>query len=201
MQIALWKLFLAVIIVLLIVPIFYTHNLIVYLQLFGLLFLLIPLIVIVAGMLIQISKPFQNMTEASENSLRREDDVFLQGVGFSQSTLFIILNLEGITVTPLAQLWKWAIPPIAIVFFLLRGYAKISESQRRAAKCRLYSMAAVFGILFFNIYLFGLFYLPVIGVSGYNVAPLYWATTNFFLWIFAVGVVYPGLQKRYNIFD
>lgn len=66
--------------------------------------------------------------KADGTELEREDDFLLQTVGFSQSVLFIYLNL--VQSNEIVDGLKCLVPIVASVFFFLRGYAKIKDNSR-----------------------------------------------------------------------
>jgi len=71
---------------------------------------------------------------ASKAELKREDDILLQATGFSQSVLFVYLALMEQTV--LISGFKFLVPIFAILFYLVRAYAKLKNSNT----CRFWSM-------------------------------------------------------------
>lgn len=66
--------------------------------------------------------------KADVTELEREDDFLLQTVGFSQSILFIYLNL--VQSNEVVDGLKCFVPIAASAFFFLRGYAKIKDNSR-----------------------------------------------------------------------
>ena len=75
------------------------------------------------------------VTKANPEEIRREDEVLLQAVAFSQSVLFILVNQ-----TPIEDKLQWSllIAIVAVTFYALRAWAKIKDSP----KYRYYSMLA-----------------------------------------------------------
>ena len=68
------------------------------------------------------------MTKAREKEIKAEDEILLQATAFSQSALWIYLNI--IPSAPPINFMKWIIPPVAILFYLsLRAYAKLKDNK------------------------------------------------------------------------
>jgi len=80
-------------------------------------------------------KASARVKKAKKEELRREDDVLLQAVAFSQSIIFILLNLTENT-HKLTLIYLVAM--VTVVFYALRAWAKIEDS----AKYRYRSMVA-----------------------------------------------------------
>ena len=70
----------------------------------------------------------QQIKKAEEKELHREDDILLQATAFSQSALWIYLNL--LPANLFVGVMKWIIPAIAITFYSMRAYAKLKESNK-----------------------------------------------------------------------
>ena len=76
--------------------------------------------------------------KASAEELEKEDDVLLQAVAFSQSVLFIYLNLiEG---SDVVTAFKIIVPIFAVLFYVLRAWGKITHN----AKYRYWSIWLLF---------------------------------------------------------
>jgi len=65
--------------------------------------------------------------KAKKEELRREDDVLLQAVAFSQSIIFILLNLTENT-RKLTLIYLVAV--VTVIFYALRAWAKIKDSSK-----------------------------------------------------------------------
>jgi hypothetical protein len=87
-----------------------------------------------------------SIKEASKRELEAEDSIFLQGVAFSQSALWIVLNL--ITADLSILILKWLIPTLAILSYGVRAYAKLKDNN----KWRYYSTITLFLILTSSLY-------------------------------------------------
>ncbi|MFX0209666.1 MAG: hypothetical protein ACFFDT_27040 [Candidatus Hodarchaeota archaeon] len=101
-----------------------TSGLVIYFAIFGLAamfsFMISEVLERIAGRI--------HIKKADKGELRREDDVLLQATGFSQSVLFIYLNL--VPPNEIVDVFKFLVPFTAIVFYVLRGYAKIRNSNK-----------------------------------------------------------------------
>jgi hypothetical protein len=84
--------------------------------------------------------------KASEKEIKAEDDILLQATAFSQAALWIYLNLipENENIVFL----KWFVPSVAILFYCLRAYGKLKDSNKH----RIYSMAVFTLVVSFSIY-------------------------------------------------
>jgi len=90
----------------------------------------------------RISKRLSNrVTKATSEELQREDDVLLQGVAFSQTILFVAVNLT-LEEQRSRIIFSTLIAAFAITFYALRAWAKIKDSS----KYRYYSMV-VFALI------------------------------------------------------
>lgn len=65
--------------------------------------------------------------KAKKEELLREDDVLLQAVAFSQSIIFILLNLTENT-SKLTLIYLVAF--VTVIFYALRAWAKIKDSSK-----------------------------------------------------------------------
>ena len=77
-----------------------------------------------------------SVKKADSNQLKREDDVLLQATGFTQATLFLYLNTLSQTGF---RDFRWFVLLVSAIFYTLRGYAKIQDSN----KYRYYSIYAL----------------------------------------------------------
>ena len=75
------------------------------------------------------------VTEANPEEIKREDDVLLEAVAFSQSILFVLLSLMQ-SEDKLREALLSGIVLTTIAFYTLRAWAKIKDSP----KYRYYSM-------------------------------------------------------------
>lgn len=80
--------------------------------------------------------------KAKKEELRREDDVLLQVVAFSQSIIFVLLNLTEST-HKLTLIYLVAI--VTVIFYALRAWAKIKDSSKYR-----YRSMVVFSFVFSN---------------------------------------------------
>lgn len=67
------------------------------------------------------------VTRADEEEVKREDDVLLEAVGFSQSVLLVLVNLFF---TEQSAIFNILIITSGVGFYSLRGWAKIRNSQK-----------------------------------------------------------------------
>ena len=79
-----------------------------------------------------------SIKEASKRELEAEDSIFLQAVAFSQSTLWIILNL--IAQDRITAFLKLFVPIAAVLCYSLRAYGKLKNNN----KWRYFSVIALF---------------------------------------------------------
>jgi len=97
-----------------------------------------------------------SIKEAREKEIEAEDSIFLQGVAFSQSTLWIVLNL--ITPDSSTIILKWFIPTVAILCYGLRACAKLKDNN----KLRYYSTITLFLIIAGSLYaMIRIFFFPM----------------------------------------
>ncbi len=68
-----------------------------------------------------------SMTKAREKEIKAEDEILLQATAFSQSALWIYLNI--IPSTAPINFMKWMVPTVAILFYCLRAYAKLKDNK------------------------------------------------------------------------
>jgi len=70
--------------------------------------------------------------KASDEELKVEDTVLLEGTGIFQGTLFIYMSLTEKMTSPTLYriLLQWSIPIISAIVYLLRGYGAIKNSPR-----------------------------------------------------------------------
>lgn len=101
-----------------------TGGLVIYFAVFG---LVAMFSLMISAVLERIARR-SHIKKAGKRELNREDDVLLQATGFSQSVLFIYLNL--IPPSEIIDVFKFLIPFTAIIFYALRGYAKIKNSNK-----------------------------------------------------------------------
>ena len=107
--------------------------------------LLLQIMPVIVGLLISILIEFgmyavterlgKKVAEADAEELKREDDVFLQGVAFSQTVLFFLVNLV-VTEIGLRTLLGGMIAIFAVSFYVLRAVSKVKNNSR----FRYYSM-------------------------------------------------------------
>lgn len=153
----------------------------------------IPFTAIVALPFWKGRKFFHKMKEADEEELQREDDIYIKAVTFSQSTLFIYLNLISMTST-LQFYLKWLIITTAVLFFVMRGYAKIKCSP----KYRFWSTILGIFIPLLNSYYFIPRFLPHIEISGFPIILALWLIMSFIFSLFVVVTVSDGFKTRYG---
>lgn len=108
-------------------------------QISSILLILICIIPIYSGLFffgrLIIERVSKKVRKADDDELRREDDVLLQAVAFSQTLLFFFVNLtleEQVNRLTLSVL----IAGFASTFYILRAWAKIKDNP----KFRYYSM-------------------------------------------------------------
>jgi hypothetical protein len=94
-----------------------------------------PVFVVSFGIFVIIKRFSSKITKASTAELRREDDVLLEAVAFSQSLLLLLVNLTSETEYD-RLLLTIMIASFAVIFYAVRAWAKIKDS----AKYRYYSM-------------------------------------------------------------
>jgi hypothetical protein len=95
---------------------------------FGLSLAMIFLITGLGLLLASLLKKRFLFRQAEEEELKREDDILLQSTAFSQSILFIYLTLMEPTELILAL--KFFIPFFAFLFYTVRAYAKLKNSNQ-----------------------------------------------------------------------
>jgi hypothetical protein len=68
-----------------------------------------------------------SFNQAEEVEIKREDDILLQATAFSQSALWIYLNI--VPSNYFFSVMKWFVPSIAIMFYVMRAYGKLKNSN------------------------------------------------------------------------
>jgi len=108
---------------------------------FGLI-LLSPILLtsVITSLIFKWSKYKAKLKKADEEELKREDDVLLFGIGFLQSTYFLILTRFLQSDPEYLRQISFSIFLTTVTFYLLRGKAKISNDS----KWRYRSMFIVF---------------------------------------------------------
>jgi len=122
-------------------PVVYAKTFLGYIAEVGLNLIVIPFFLLFALTSRKMQKRFSTNTKATAEELKREDDVLLQSTALSQSVFFIYLNL--IPTSRLIDVLKWTVPTVAILFYTIRAYAKVTDS----AKYRYYSIIVLVMIL------------------------------------------------------
>lgn len=147
-----------------------------------------------------IAKRFNERTHrASSEELRREDDVLLQAVAFSQSVFFIFLNL--IPESDINLAFKVLVPIVAILFYALRAWGKIKNS----AKYRYWSVWALFSIVITTLVFFMLslteYFRDPANLLAYMYFSMVWsAVVALSLGVFlgSMRIIMAVLKKRYG---
>ena len=84
---------------------------------------------------------------AKRKELKREDDILLQAVGFSQSTLIILLNIL-VEASDVKTFVTITVIICAVTFYAVRAWAKLKNNS----KCRYYSMIILAFLIGFSLY-------------------------------------------------
>jgi uncharacterized membrane protein len=131
--------------------------------------------------------------QAATDELRREDDVLLQAVAFSQTVLFVYLNFVPSTEIIMAA--KVLVPSFAVLFYVLRAWGKITDS----GKYRYYSIWVFFLILLVTMVIVTHFLLDYIlgpAFTGYlNIMNSYYGVILLAL----MQVIGETFKKRYGL--
>lgn len=93
-----------------------------------------------------IEKVNPKIKEADNEELEKEDDILLQGVGFSQSVLFILANILLISTNEKLRA-SILIASTTIPFYVIRAFAKLTNNS----KYRYYSMGILGFVLAFSV--------------------------------------------------
>lgn len=131
--------------------------------------------------------------QAQADELYREDDVLLQSIIFSQSVLFIYLNL--IESSTFVNILKIIIPIFAITFYTIRSLGKILNNP----KYRYYSIWLFAFIILLT--LFAFFTLLILGILGIEMTQLVQIIClNIFtgLLIGSMSLIEEVFRKRYG---
>lgn len=133
--------------------------------------------------------------KADKYELKREDDFLLQAVGFSQSSLFIYLNLVQSDV--FINILKWLVPSIASLFFFVRGYAKIKNSPQY----RYYSIWILVFVLSLSLDSLLFLLIPQVFLFGEDLNRFVLLPLCFSLHLPPLGLVRVLCSKRYGYPD
>lgn len=102
--------------------------------------------------------------KASSKEVQREDDVLLECMGFLQAAIFVYLSLyprNSLFVNTL----KWSTPLFAVVFYIIRAYAKINDSNKH----RYYSIYILCLLVLFDLMSFANQYSALFYIFGRDV--------------------------------
>lgn len=193
-KVRVWHLLVSLVVLCVFIPSFYTRNPIEYFTLFVAFVLLIPFTGGLIHLFSRLAKPILKMEQASPEELLREDDVFLKGIAFTQSTLVIVLfNLAE--PTPIVVLFRWTTPLAAAVIFVIKAYCRIKESPQ----WRALSTLGVLAIFLSNLFLIIVSIVPrPLVVADIDVTSVYLLLLFASLFLFVSEIVWVGLKKRYG---
>ena len=88
-----------------------------------------------------------SFSQASNKELKIEDDIILQAIAFSQSALWIYLNI--LPATESINAMKGIVPTAAIVTYGIRAYAKLKNNNVWRYRST-YAVAVIVGISFYS---------------------------------------------------
>lgn len=192
-RIRLSTVFIILIVVCAFLPVFQAKTMTDYIFLFLIYLTYIPITFVFGYLLLKLSRQMERIKPPDSNELQREDDVFLQGIAFSQATLFVLLNL--VPVPLILEMIRLVIPISASIFFTLRAYAKIKEN----GIYRFVSTILAIAILFLNVFILVVPILPRLVVADFNVALSYWAWISLILLFFVAFGISKALRIRYGL--
>jgi hypothetical protein len=137
--------------------------------------------------------------KASEDEIRVEDSVLLEGIGIFQGILFIYLSLSEELVSSSHSLLflKWSIPLVTMWFYVFRGYGAIKNNP----KWRYYSsLLLIYYMVFEASLLFNEFaskYIPVY-VNSTNITILYLPQSVVLILFTFIYEISNALSRRYG---
>ena len=126
--------------------------------------------------------------QAKCDELKREDDVLLQAVAFSQSVLFVYLSL--IDGSDVITGFKIIVPIVAVLFYALRAWGKITDN----AKYRYWSIWLLLAIILNTIFALAYAWIGTFIVFENTEVPTY---ITFLLYL---TIVYGSLRFVEEIF-
>ena len=139
--------------------------------------------------------PFKH---ANEDELKMEDDVLLQATAFSQSALWIYLNMvsqnEYITVL------KVIVPTIAILFYFMRAFAKIKNNTLWRYRS-IYALSSVISVTFISVFLtvtmFEHWFENTLVIEGTDCTMIFLGVFVFIVFVTTLSFFLIALKKRY----
>jgi len=153
------------------------------------------LITLISQVLRRIGKRFGiEIQKARDEELKREDDVLLQAVAFSQSVLFVYLSFFSDS-DHLMNSLKIMIPTVAVIFYCIRAWAKIKDNSR----WRYYSVYVLFLVILSNVMAATKIIVPLIYLGDLNAKE---TLITPFIWGSAVSGVFTTIEifkKRYGV--
>jgi hypothetical protein len=158
---------------------------------------------VIALFIINTSAYILKLKKAEEREIRAEDDILLQGIAFSQSALWIYLNI--IQANLFVNILKVFLPTFAVIFYSVRAYAKLKDSN----KWRYNSLFLLAIILSISVWVgmgttsSGLLGKTVIESSGatidYTVIYLVFLAFSFYVAPATLILLKEELKKRYGL--
>jgi hypothetical protein len=136
--------------------------------------------------------------EAEDRELEKEDDILLQATAFSQSALWIYLNI--LPPNTYIDIMKWVVPSTAIIFYAVRAYAKMKASK-------IWRYRSIFALTFVvSASLFSLFMTVVetnfknlIIIDGKGVTTTLLIPLFALVYVVSTDVAHSYFRKRYGL--
>lgn len=140
----------------------------------------------------------RSFKKAEESEIKLEDDILLQATAFSQSALWIYINIAP--ANDFFSAMKWIVPSVAITFYAMRAYGKMKNSnfwRYRSVFALIITITSSITILVWSLTWENLWkYLFII--DGYDLRGLLYI--YFFIGpVLAIYVIQNNLKERYGL--